>query len=402
MKKTVLLLYVISFCNLYAGDLIFDYYECEINLYEKLTMADIEQEPLEILRIMRNQIFAHYGKTFKDSLLQNYFESKFWYKANPQYNDSLLSQTERENVVFISLFEAKIREKHRESSRVKVCRNKLDSLGVMIDKDLKIADFLFIDLNNKGSKEAIVLTIPWQILTIYGNIDPGDYTGLKVFTFDDGKPFEYVIETESYFDGEKIDGDLKELAGTEYIVYADNNENGYTEFYLHEAALASGPGYLTVLEFSDGKIVERLRMERMITRFIDIDSDGLKELVTDVYYQHYGTVSDLFPYLKKIYYYDGERYQKDMDLTKQYVMDTVQKEVNGFTGKASMETYLNILRNYLQLACMGEQQVVKDAVELINRYHAGYENKPLQFDTMPGKDVLIKDFKEKSLEDWFK
>ncbi|MBN1523871.1 MAG: YARHG domain-containing protein [Spirochaetales bacterium] len=67
-----------------------------IHLYEKSA---------EELGIMRNEIFAKYGRTFKTQKYRDYFTSKRWYKADPNFKDSYLSVTDNQNVEMILSFE---------------------------------------------------------------------------------------------------------------------------------------------------------------------------------------------------------------------------------------------------------------------------------------------------------
>lgn len=53
------------------------------------------------LTLMRNEIFAAHGRPFQDPLLRQYFNSRPWYRANPAYEDSLLSDLERRNAARI-------------------------------------------------------------------------------------------------------------------------------------------------------------------------------------------------------------------------------------------------------------------------------------------------------------
>ncbi len=53
------------------------------------------------LVLMRNEIFARHGRSFQDPELRAYFEGKAWYRANPAYQDGLLSRREVRNANFI-------------------------------------------------------------------------------------------------------------------------------------------------------------------------------------------------------------------------------------------------------------------------------------------------------------
>ncbi|WP_419420857.1 YARHG domain-containing protein [Legionella sp. D16C41] len=43
------------------------------------------------LGLIRNTIYAQYGRQFQDSKLQHYFNKQWWYEANPTYSDNLLT-----------------------------------------------------------------------------------------------------------------------------------------------------------------------------------------------------------------------------------------------------------------------------------------------------------------------
>ena len=69
-----------------------------------LTEKDLEGLSSEQLRLARNEIFARHGRIFGSSDLQEYFESKSWYKGtadSSEFQDSVLSEVERRNVDFI-------------------------------------------------------------------------------------------------------------------------------------------------------------------------------------------------------------------------------------------------------------------------------------------------------------
>ena len=57
------------------------------------------------LWIAKNEIYARHGRKFKNASIQKYFESKSWYKVNPNYNyadDSAnLTQIEKTNLLKI-------------------------------------------------------------------------------------------------------------------------------------------------------------------------------------------------------------------------------------------------------------------------------------------------------------
>lgn len=57
------------------------------------------------LRLLRNEIFARHGYIFDSKDLSTYFNSFTWYKPNPGFSESNLSQSERENISLIRRLE---------------------------------------------------------------------------------------------------------------------------------------------------------------------------------------------------------------------------------------------------------------------------------------------------------
>lgn len=53
---------------------------------------------VEDVEKMRQEIYARRGKVFKEPWLQTYFASFDWYKPNPDFNDSVLTAVEKQNL----------------------------------------------------------------------------------------------------------------------------------------------------------------------------------------------------------------------------------------------------------------------------------------------------------------
>lgn len=68
-----------------------------------------DKDALQKYRIMRNEIFARYGRTFKSKNLNTYFKEKPWYKVNPNYHDSLLTENDKDLVKKIQSFENRLK-----------------------------------------------------------------------------------------------------------------------------------------------------------------------------------------------------------------------------------------------------------------------------------------------------
>ncbi|MGE0492675.1 MAG: YARHG domain-containing protein [Vulcanimicrobiota bacterium] len=72
-----------------------------------LSAQDLDGYTAWELTLMRNEIFALHGRKFTDPELNACFSMRSWYKPRGDYRDSLLTQTEKANVEFISAYQRK-------------------------------------------------------------------------------------------------------------------------------------------------------------------------------------------------------------------------------------------------------------------------------------------------------
>jgi serine/threonine protein kinase len=73
-----------------------------------ITAAELKGKSMEELDIMRNEVFARYGRRFRDVELQTFFEAQPWYKpryAPEDFPPNLLTPLERQNVKEIADFQ---------------------------------------------------------------------------------------------------------------------------------------------------------------------------------------------------------------------------------------------------------------------------------------------------------
>ena len=70
-----------------------------------LTENDLAGLSKADLKIMRNEIFARYGYTFKTSDMREYFEKQSWYSAEYSDVSSMLTDIEKTNISFIKSHE---------------------------------------------------------------------------------------------------------------------------------------------------------------------------------------------------------------------------------------------------------------------------------------------------------
>jgi len=62
--------------------------------------------PKEVLTLMRGEIYARYGDTFKDSATQRYFDAQPWYKRKSGNAPIRLTDVERFNYKLIKYVES--------------------------------------------------------------------------------------------------------------------------------------------------------------------------------------------------------------------------------------------------------------------------------------------------------
>ena len=72
-----------------------------------LAPADISALALEDLKLVRGIVFGKHGRVFKDPDIRRFLESRTWYKANPNFQNSALNDTERKNLDVIRIAEAR-------------------------------------------------------------------------------------------------------------------------------------------------------------------------------------------------------------------------------------------------------------------------------------------------------
>jgi YARHG domain len=82
----------------------------EKRIHEELSSKPVTRSLLEGLFLedasqMRQEIYARRGKVFKEPWLQKYFASFDWYKPDPNFTDTALSEVEKNNIATIAAYE---------------------------------------------------------------------------------------------------------------------------------------------------------------------------------------------------------------------------------------------------------------------------------------------------------
>jgi hypothetical protein len=71
-----------------------------------LKPTDLASVPLEDLKLMRGIVFGRHGRAFKDAEIRTYLEAQDWFKANPDFTNSMLNSVENRNLDLIRIAEA--------------------------------------------------------------------------------------------------------------------------------------------------------------------------------------------------------------------------------------------------------------------------------------------------------
>ena len=76
--------------------------------FSKTSLKQTQIQPLEMyeLKLLRGIIFGRHGRVFKDSEIKSYLDEQPWYKANPDFKNSMLNDMERRNLDLIRIAEA--------------------------------------------------------------------------------------------------------------------------------------------------------------------------------------------------------------------------------------------------------------------------------------------------------
>lgn len=74
-----------------------------------LKLKDLDDYSPRDLKLLRNAVFARRGRPFKTPMVQGHFATVSWYKPDPAYKDSRLTEVDKKNVQLILSLEKKLR-----------------------------------------------------------------------------------------------------------------------------------------------------------------------------------------------------------------------------------------------------------------------------------------------------
>lgn len=76
----------------------------------KMTPRDVSKLTIDDLKLVRGIVFGKHGRVFKDPDIRRYLESRPWYKADANFSNASLNDTERHNLDIIRIAEAQQHE----------------------------------------------------------------------------------------------------------------------------------------------------------------------------------------------------------------------------------------------------------------------------------------------------
>src|SRR5947207_3690199 len=68
--------------------------------------AEMNALAIDDLKLVRGVVFGKHGRVFKDPDIRRFLESRTWYKADPNFQNTSLNDTERRNLDVIRIGEA--------------------------------------------------------------------------------------------------------------------------------------------------------------------------------------------------------------------------------------------------------------------------------------------------------
>ncbi len=114
----------------------------------------------DTLRLLRNKIYAKYGYKFKSLDLQKYFNSKSWYKINPEYNHSILTHDDSFSVQTLIKYENFLGELSTDS--IKILKNIFDFRNELYTKGYDSTITVKKDITGDGNSDSFISKVKFE------------------------------------------------------------------------------------------------------------------------------------------------------------------------------------------------------------------------------------------------
>ena len=119
MKKTFIILTLILAGTAIAhAQNILPGYDGILSRDYKINILDLVPYYPDELGVLRNEIYARYGRPFATQIYRDHFKNQEWYREKNDFSDSWLSETDRENADFILSVEKSIRRLEDATNQV--------------------------------------------------------------------------------------------------------------------------------------------------------------------------------------------------------------------------------------------------------------------------------------------
>lgn len=207
-----------------------DQYIIPVSMIETLTADQLVNMSDNALWLARNEIYARHGRGFSNEYLQSYFNACSWYEKSEEadaFDESVLSQTEKDNLKVIQEAETAYEQEHP------------------YPKEYKTGQNIMVDLNGDGSEEEIRYDVK----------ESSDYSGYSCVLTINGTAYELceyaamvTPETKSFYvtDMDEYDDSL------EIAVLDDGPSADYaTYFYRYDGSALAFIGEVDGFPFKE-------------------------------------------------------------------------------------------------------------------------------------------------------
>jgi hypothetical protein len=142
-----------------------------INLPKYSVVKSGYKDLLQEIKLVRNEIFARYGREFKTQDYKSYFSKFEWYKPNKKYGDTLLTKNDLRDIKILKNYEDSLKFlNEKETAVIKTALNLIKKFRYN-NIDTTIYSFGYIDSDNiidtvntsfKLINNKIVVQYDWQ------------------------------------------------------------------------------------------------------------------------------------------------------------------------------------------------------------------------------------------------
>ncbi len=228
-----------------------------------LTEEELSGLTKDQLALARNEIFARYGYQFENAQLQNYFDQKSWYTAFGGAEETMLTETERQNLQLIQAKEAEAEDDLftkflNDEATASIYEEELSYSDLTAQYD--IGAVYYYDVDNDGQRELLLGSYDLYPMMILDESD-GKISVLTAGEGTAGYLFVSVVGGEAWichcdishmgrqiYDFEKYNGGGNVVDSFELSAEYWENEN---DFYDENSTFTYRDNSITMQEFEE-------------------------------------------------------------------------------------------------------------------------------------------------------